>query len=82
MKFERFRLSKTTIDYLISSVAGFITFVPWIWVIITNPQPQAVDWANAKQTLFASAARWAGILSRTFLDLGISPSIQENLSLH
>ncbi|QHG18988.1 glycosyltransferase family 39 protein [Nostoc sp. ATCC 53789] len=71
---ERFRLNKTTIDYLISFFAGFITFVPWLWIIITNPQPQAVDWANAKQTLFGSVARWAGILSRTFLDLGISPS--------
>lgn len=71
---ERFRFSKTSIYYLLSSLAGFITFVPWIWIIITNPQPEAVSWAITKQTLFASAARWAGIFSRTFLDLGISPS--------
>ncbi|MEH2001900.1 MAG: glycosyltransferase family 39 protein [Nostoc sp.] len=71
---ERLRLSKTSIYYLLSSLAGFITFVPWIWIIITNPQPEALTWANSKQTLFASAARWAGIFSRTFLDLGISPS--------
>ncbi|MEH2150729.1 glycosyltransferase family 39 protein [Nostoc sp.] len=71
---ERFRLSKTLISYLLSSFAGFITFVPWIWIIITHPQVEAVAWTNAKQTLFASAARWAGIFSRTFIDLGISPS--------
>ncbi|MCC5627527.1 glycosyltransferase family 39 protein [Nostoc sphaeroides] len=71
---ERFRLSKTSIYYLISSLAGFLTFVPWIWIIITNPQPESVSWASAKQTFFASVARWAGIFSRTFLDLGISPS--------
>ncbi|MEH2360625.1 glycosyltransferase family 39 protein [Nostoc sp.] len=71
---ERFRLSKTSIYYLLSLLAGFITFVPWIWIIITHPQPQAVDWANVKQTLFASAARWAGIFSRTFLDLSINSS--------
>ncbi|MHC5609469.1 MAG: glycosyltransferase family 39 protein [Nostoc sp.] len=71
---ERFRLSKTSIYYLLSSLAGFISFVPWIWIIITNPQPEAVDWTNTKQTLFASVTRWAGIFSRTFLDLGISPS--------
>ncbi len=71
---ERFRLSKTSIYYLISSLAGFITFVPWIWIIITNPQPETVSWASAKQTVFASATRWAGIFSRTFIDLGISPS--------
>ncbi|MEH2455024.1 glycosyltransferase family 39 protein [Nostoc sp.] len=71
---ERFRFSKTSIYYLLSSFTGFITFVPWLWIIITNPQPEAVTWANAKQTLFASVARWAGIFSRTFFDLGISPS--------
>lgn len=71
---ERLRLTKTLISYLLSSLAGFITFVPWIWIIITNPQSEAVTWANVKQTLFASAIRWAGIFSRTFLDLGISPS--------
>ncbi|MEH2319720.1 glycosyltransferase family 39 protein [Nostoc sp.] len=71
---ERFRLSKTLIYYLLSFLAGFLTFVPWIWIIITNPQPEAVDWANVKSTLFASSARWAGIFSRAFLDLGISPS--------
>jgi uncharacterized membrane protein len=71
---ERFRLTKTSISYLLSSLTGFITFVPWIWIIITNSHEEAIDWANSKQGLFASAARWAGIFSRTFLDLGISPS--------
>ncbi|MBG1241166.1 glycosyltransferase family 39 protein [Nostoc sp. NZL] len=71
---ERFRLTKTSIFYLISSLAGFITFVPWIWIIISNPQSEAVTWANVKQTLFASVTRWAGIFSRAFLDLGVSPS--------
>lgn len=71
---ERFRFSKTSIYYLLSSFAGFITFVPWLWIIITNPQPEAVNWANVKQTLFASVVRWAGIFSRTFFDLAISPS--------
>ncbi|ACC80988.1 glycosyltransferase family 39 protein [Nostoc punctiforme] len=71
---ERFRLTKTSIYYLLSSLTGFITFVPWIWIIITNSHEEAIDWANSKQGLFASSARWAGIFSRTFLDLGISPS--------
>ncbi|MBN4006997.1 glycosyltransferase family 39 protein [Nostoc sp. LPT] len=71
---ERFRLSKTSIYFLLSLLAGFITFVPWIWIIITNHQPETVAWTNTKQTLFMSAARWAGIFSRTFLDLGISPN--------
>ncbi|MEH2182181.1 glycosyltransferase family 39 protein [Nostoc sp.] len=71
---EGFRLSKILIYYVISLLAGFITFLPWIWIIITNPQPEAVTWADTKQTLLMSATRWAGIFSRAFLDLGISPN--------
>ncbi|MBN3908767.1 MAG: glycosyltransferase family 39 protein [Nostoc sp. NMS1] len=78
---ERFRLTKTSIYYLFSSLAGFITFAPWVWIIINNPQPAAVAWANAKQTFFGSVTRWAGIYSRTFLDLGISPSDPGKLKL-
>jgi uncharacterized membrane protein len=74
MAIERFRLSKTSIYYLISSLAGLMSFVPWIWVIITYPQLEAVGWANEKQTFFASAMRWAGLFSRPFLDLGVSPT--------
>jgi len=71
---ERFRLTKTSISYLLSSLAAFLIFVPWLWIIITNSNPEAIDWADTKQTLFESATRWAGIISRGFLDLGISPS--------
>ena len=71
---ERFRFSKTLISYLLSLLAGVLTFVPWMWIIITHPQPASVSWASTKQTFFPSAIRWAGIFSRTFLDLGISPS--------
>ncbi|MCW5313576.1 hypothetical protein GTQ43_07050 [Nostoc sp. KVJ3] len=71
---ERFRVSKTSIYYLFSFLAGLINFLPWIWIIITHPQPESVNWGNTKQTLFQSAMRWAGIFSRAFLDLGISPS--------
>ncbi|MEH2259009.1 glycosyltransferase family 39 protein [Nostoc sp.] len=71
---EGFRLSKISIYYVLSLLAGFITFVPWIWIIITNPQPEAVTWANTKQTLLMSDVKWAGIFSRAFLDLDISPN--------
>ncbi|MFN6500702.1 MAG: glycosyltransferase family 39 protein [Nostoc sp. DedQUE01] len=76
---EGFRLNKTSIYYLVASLVGFMTFVPWIWIIITNPHADAVYWANVKQTLFDSATRWAGIISRGFLDLGISPSDSKQL---
>ncbi|WP_099068709.1 glycosyltransferase family 39 protein [Nostoc linckia] len=76
---ERFRLSKTSISYLLASFVGFITFVPWIWIIVTNSHSDAVYWANVKQTLFDSASRWAGIISRVVLDLGVSPSDSKEL---
>ncbi|MEH1779216.1 MAG: glycosyltransferase family 39 protein [Nostoc sp.] len=71
---ERLRLSKTSINYLFSALAGVITFLPWIWIIITHPTPDKLSWANAKQTLFESAIRWVGIISRAFLDVGIGSS--------
>ncbi|MBX9256543.1 glycosyltransferase family 39 protein [Desmonostoc muscorum CCALA 125] len=71
---ERFRLSKTLISFSVSFFAGAITFAPWFWIIYTHPQPEAVTWANVKQTFLTSAIRWSGIISRSFLDLGVSPS--------
>ncbi|WP_339376333.1 glycosyltransferase family 39 protein [Calothrix sp. NIES-2098] len=72
---ERFRLSKTFIIYLLSLLAGVLICIPWLLVMITNPTPPGmVNWTNTKQTVFASATRWAGIVSRAFLDLGISHS--------
>ncbi|WP_373527285.1 glycosyltransferase family 39 protein [Nostoc sp.] len=71
---ERFRLTKTSISYLLSALTGFLIFIPWFWIIITNPTPEGVSWTNTKQTLFQSAIRWVGIISRGFLDLGISPN--------
>ncbi|BAY77271.1 hypothetical protein NIES25_37310 [Nostoc linckia NIES-25] len=76
---ERFRLSKTSISYLFASLLGFMTFIPWIWIIMTNSHSGAISWANAKQSLFDSATRWAGIISRGFLDFGISPSDSKEL---
>jgi len=76
---ERFRLNKTSISYLLASFVGFMTFAPWLWIIIINPHSDAVDWANAKQSFFDIAIRWAGIMSRGFLDLGVSPSDPKEL---
>jgi uncharacterized membrane protein len=71
---ERFRLSKTLIFYLLSLFVGCLIFVPWFLITITHPTHEGVSWTNTKQTLFTIATRWAGIVSRAFLDLGISPS--------
>ncbi len=73
---ERFRLNKTLISYGLASLAGLLAFVPWIWVIVSNRS--AVDgpkWATITgYSPLSSAIRWAGLISRAFLDLGVSPS--------
>jgi uncharacterized membrane protein len=72
---ERLRLSRTLTLYLLASLAGVLAFVPWLLVmIISPPNAQTVDWMNTKSTIFSTLIRWAGIISRTFLDLGVSPS--------
>ncbi len=78
---ERFRLSKILRYYLLSSLVGGLIFIPWLLIIITHPTPEGVSWTNTKQTIFALAARWAGIVSRAFLDLGISPSDSGKLKI-
>ncbi|MCF2147521.1 glycosyltransferase family 39 protein [Desmonostoc muscorum LEGE 12446] len=71
---ERFRLSKTLINYFISLLVGIVSLVPWILVIITNPVEERLNWTDNKQTLLASVIRWVAIISRAFLDLGVAPN--------
>ncbi len=72
---ERLRLTKTLMSYLLASFVGFIAFFPWLLIIFFSPPKlQTVDWMNTKSTFVSSAKRWAGIISRTFLDIGASPN--------
>ncbi|MEQ9373400.1 glycosyltransferase family 39 protein [Coleofasciculus sp. F4-SAH-05] len=71
---EHFRFSRTLISYLLASLVGLITFFPWILLIFTSPNPETVSWTQTQQTRLTIAIRWAGIVSRTFLDIGMSPS--------
>lgn len=70
---ERFRLSRTLVSYLLASLAGLLTFVPWLVVIINKPAKSTISWINTKSTLLSSSTRWAGIVSRAFLDVGVGP---------
>jgi uncharacterized membrane protein len=71
---ERFQLSRKLAAYLLTSLVGLLTFVPWLLVIILNPASGTVSWTNIKTTFLSSAIRWIGLVSRTFLDLDVSPS--------
>lgn len=70
---ERFRLSKTLTSYLVASLVGVLSFVPWLLVIIHKPAESTINWTNTKSTFLSSLARWSGIVSRAFLDLGVGP---------
>jgi uncharacterized membrane protein len=70
---ERLRLSKTLISYLLASFVGFLPFIPWLLVMIYKPAESTINWTNTKSSFFSSLARWSGIVSRVFLDLGVGP---------
>lgn len=70
---ERFRLSKTVIAYLLSSLAGVLTFVPWLVFIVINVDPSSFQdtsaWVYAKPSLLAFIQSWTISISRIFVDL-------------
>jgi uncharacterized membrane protein len=70
-----FRWRNPLTAYLLASLAGFLTFIPWIWVIINSPSLQknagGIQAAH-KESLLSLSKRWAGNLSRVFLDLNLN----------
>jgi uncharacterized membrane protein len=78
---ERFRLSKTLISYILASLVGLITFSPWLFILITSPNPETLSWMQVQDTLLRITVKWVGIVSRTFLDIGVSPSSPLTLKL-
>lgn len=70
----RFRLTRPLRSFLISGTIAVISFVPWILVVFLSPDLDTVGWAGSPQTLVEAAARWAGIVSRGFVDLGVGPA--------
>lgn len=73
---ERWRGIKTIAAFAIASVAGFVAFSPWVWVVITNLSQisKATPEQNQriKEPLFSLAKSWFGNLSRNFFDFGFS----------
>ncbi len=70
---EKVRLSKTVIAYLLSSLLGFLAFVPWIIVIFiyadSSNFQDVSGWVYAKPSLSALLKSWVISLSRIFFDL-------------
>ncbi|MBD1933928.1 MULTISPECIES: glycosyltransferase family 39 protein [Cyanophyceae] len=63
---ERFRLNKTAIAYLVSSLVASISFIPWL---VQIHEVDAASW-TAKEMPFLSLVRaWVGGFKSVFLDL-------------
>jgi len=70
---ERWRISKCFVNYLLSSFLAFLTFIPWIIVIIRNlPRLQeTTDWiGDMGFTIPLLIERWLLNYSFVFIDIG------------
>lgn len=67
---EGFRLSKTLIAYLLASITGLITFVPWMIVIINNSGKfdDTVGLPKISTNPFSSLKPWLLNISHLFID--------------
>ena len=67
---EKFRLSKISAAYLLSSLAGFLLYTPWILVGIINLQQvdKTLGWTAEKLPLLSLVSTWTINFSRIFVD--------------
>lgn len=67
---ERFRLSKTLTAYLLASLAGFLAFAPWIFMVIINLSQvkETTLWVREYRPLSTLVKMWMLNLSRIFID--------------
>jgi uncharacterized membrane protein len=81
---ERFRMSHLTIAYILSAIAGIITFTPWLIIVAANfsAVESLMSW-TAKALPFASMVKaWAGDFGRSFIDSGfMGPDFSSNRHL-
>ncbi|MFB2979485.1 glycosyltransferase family 39 protein [Microseira sp. BLCC-F43] len=70
---ERFRFTKNLKAYLLASLAGFLTFVPWILAIVMNATQVAKTTGSAQNSsnIFVLLRSWILNLSRVFIDVEI-----------
>jgi uncharacterized membrane protein len=67
-----FRTRRVILSYLLASLAGIGTFVPWLWIFITNlsKAQETTKWLHKKVAPLHLVQSWLIDLSRVFVDLG------------
>ncbi|MBE9206262.1 glycosyltransferase family 39 protein [Nostoc sp. LEGE 06077] len=71
---EKFKLTKTTISYLLALVSGILLLSPWIFVIVTSTSEveSRLAWANTRKSLFFLVRSWSFQSSRLFFDVNVN----------
>ncbi|WP_016951206.1 glycosyltransferase family 39 protein [Anabaena sp. PCC 7108] len=80
---ERFKLTKQFISYFVASVIGFISFIPWILIIINNLSTidNSTATAQIKQSLPVLVSTWIKNISYLFGDFWIYEQFIPDLNL-
>ena len=69
------RLNRDSRNYLLSSGIALLSFVPWLLILFNREDEfEGVSWMDQATSLPSFLIRFVGILSRTFVDLGVSPT--------
>ncbi|MEQ9551209.1 MAG: glycosyltransferase family 39 protein [Coleofasciculus sp. G3-WIS-01] len=76
---ESVRFTKTVISYFLASFAGFILFLPWIFVLIADSKgvgSQSPGWSNNPTPITSLIQTWLVNNSHIFIDLNDSFNYQ------
>ncbi|MBW4543161.1 MAG: glycosyltransferase family 39 protein [Symplocastrum torsivum CPER-KK1] len=70
---ERFQFSKVTTNYLLASLLGLLTYVPWIFAIINNfsELDQRTSWTSDKIPFLSLVKTWVANPTRIFFDINL-----------
>ncbi len=71
---NRFKFNRVFFSYLSAMLLSLLAFAPWLWVLFTSPPRSGTVWMDRKPDLLSMTARLVGVISRTFVDFGISPN--------
>ena len=72
---ERFKFNRVSLSYLSALLIPLLAFGPWLWILFTKPpSPDIVSWMDDTPSPLFMVIRLVGVISRTFVDLGISPN--------
>jgi uncharacterized membrane protein len=68
---ERFRITKITINFILSGIASLVLFAPWLWVILSNYEilQNKTSWTKMTKPFIELFHAWELHLSSIFIDL-------------